>query len=167
MHAQTRTHASKFTHARAHTQTHTHTHASHQHQTNAIFLPSSFVTHTHTHTHTHIYIYIYIYTRIHPRTHAHTLILWFRTSLIYINNFPTRCNTMQSIYYSASSLYMFRVSTTPIIRSTQNCNYSLRYWSCFCAAIFLQRGQMAILEGGSCTKNMNITGGCSYSFVYS
>ena len=27
---------------------------------------------------------------------------------------------------SASSLYMFRVSTTPIIRSTQNCNYSLR-----------------------------------------
>jgi len=30
----------------------------------------------------------------------------------------------QSIYCSASSLYMFRVSTTPIIRSTQNCNYS-------------------------------------------
>jgi len=29
--------------------------------------------------------------------------------------------------YSASSLYMFRVSTTPIIRSTQNCNYSLRW----------------------------------------
>jgi len=34
----------------------------------------------------------------------------------------------QSVYYSASSLYMFRVSTTPVIRSTQNCNYSLRYW---------------------------------------
>ena len=42
----------------------------------------------------------------------------------------------QSIYYSASSLYMFRVSTTPIIRSTQNSNYSLR---------------LATLEGGSCT----------------
>ena len=56
--------------------------------------------------------------------------LWFRASLIYINSCPTRCNTKQSIYYSASSLYMFRVSTTPIIRSTQNCNYSLRY----CAA---------------------------------
>jgi len=37
----------------------------------------------------------------------------------------------QSIYYSVSSLYMFRVPTTPIIRSTQNCNYSLRYWSYF------------------------------------
>ena len=37
----------------------------------------------------------------------------------------------QSIYYSASSLYMFPVSTTPIIRSTQNCNYSIRYWSYF------------------------------------
>jgi len=36
-------------------------------------------------------------------------------SLIYINNCPTRCNTKQSIYYSASSLYMFRVSVTPII----------------------------------------------------
>jgi len=47
----------------------------------------------------------------------------------YLNNCRTRCNTKQSIYYSASSLYMFRVSTTPIIRSTQNCNYSLRYWS--------------------------------------
>ena len=33
--------------------------------------------------------------------------------------------------------YMFRVSTTPIIRSTQNCNYSLRY----CTATSLQRGQ--------------------------
>ena len=32
---------------------------------------------------------------------------------------------------------MFRVSTTPIIRSTQNCNYSLR---CF-TATSLQRGQ--------------------------
>ena len=65
------------------------------------------------------------------------LCLWFRASLICVNNCPTRCNTKQSIYYSASSLYMFRVSTTPIIRGTQNCNYSLRY----CAASSLQRGQ--------------------------
>ena len=55
---------------------------------------------------------------------------------LYINNFPTRCNTKQSIYYSASSLHTFRVSTTPIM-STKNCNYSLRYR----AAISLQRGQ--------------------------
>jgi len=61
--------------------------------------------------------------------YSHILCLWFRASLIYINNCPTRCNTKQSIYYSASSLYMYRVSTTPIIGSTQNCNYSLRYWS--------------------------------------
>jgi hypothetical protein len=49
----------------------------------------------------------------------------------YINNCPTKCNTKQSIYYSASSLYTFRVSNTPIIRITQNCTYSLRYWSYF------------------------------------
>ena len=65
------------------------------------------------------------------------LCLRFRASLIYINNCPTRCNTKQSIYYSAGSLYMFRVSTTSVIRNTQNCNYSLRY----CAATSLQRGQ--------------------------
>ena len=63
--------------------------------------------------------------------------LRFRASLICINNCPTRCNTKHSIYYSASSLYMFRVSTTPVIRSTQNCNYSLRY----CATTSLQRGE--------------------------
>ena len=51
----------------------------------------------------------------------------FVTRSFYINNRPKRCNTKQSIYYSASSLYMFRVSTTPINRNTQNCNYSLRY----------------------------------------
>jgi len=57
-------------------------------------------------------------------------------------NCPTRCNTKQSIYYSASSLYMFRVSAIPITRSTQNCNCSLRYWSYFfCVATSLQRGQ--------------------------
>ena len=55
----------------------------------------------------------------------------------YINICPNRCDTKQSICYSASSLYMFRVSTTPIIRSTQNCNYSLRYY----ATTSLQRGQ--------------------------
>jgi len=59
------------------------------------------------------------------------LCLWFCVSLIYINNCPTRCNTKYSIYYSANSLHMFRVSTTPIIRRTQNCNYSLRYWPYF------------------------------------
>jgi len=60
------------------------------------------------------------------------LCLCFRASLIYINKCPTRYNTKQSIYYSASSLYMFRVSTTPTIRNTQNSNYSLRYWSYLC-----------------------------------
>jgi len=62
-----------------------------------------------------------------PNFCFYILCLWFRASLICIKKCPTRCNTNQSLYYSASSLYMFRVSTTPIIRSTQNCNSSLRY----------------------------------------
>jgi len=62
---------------------------------------------------------------------GHVLILCMRYCNQYFNNCPTTCNTKQSIYYSASSFYAFRVSTTPIIRSTQNCNYSLRHWSYF------------------------------------
>ena len=42
------------------------------------------------------------------------------------------------------------MSTTPIIRSTENCNYSLRY----CAATSLQRDQVVTFEGGSRTQNM-------------
>ena len=64
---------------------------------------------------------------------------------LYINNCPTRCNTKQSTYYSASSFYMFRVSTTPIIKSTPGVQKTATTASCtghiFCAATFLQRGQ--------------------------
>ena len=72
-----------------------------------------------------------VQTKQDNRQSSKMLCLWFRASLICISNCLTRCNTKQSIYYSASSLYMFWVSTTPIIRSTQNCNYSLWYWSYF------------------------------------
>ena len=62
---------------------------------------------------------------------------------IYINKCPTRCNNMQSIFYStAISLYMFRVPSTPIIRSTWNCSYSHRYKPYVCAATSLRRGQI-------------------------
>jgi len=58
----------------------------------------------------------------------------------------------KSIYYSASSLYMFRVSTTPINRSTQNCNYSIRYWSyLLCSYLPPTWPSLATLEEGSCT----------------
>jgi len=55
-------------------------------------------------------------------------VLWISLQFYvkHINNCPTRCNTKLSVYYSASSLYMFRVSTTSIIRNTQTCTYSLR-----------------------------------------
>jgi len=72
--------------------------------------------------------------------HGSFLCLWFRASLIYINNCPTRCNTKQAIYYSASSLHVFRVSTKPITRNAQNCNYNLRYWFFFLCSSSLQRG---------------------------
>ena len=84
--------------------------------------------------------------------HWWILCLWFRASLIYTNNCSMRYNTKQSIYYSAISLYMFRVSTTPTARSTQSCNYSLRYWSYFlCMYLLPTQPSLTTLEGGSCT----------------
>ena len=94
------------------------------------------------------------------------LCLWFRASLICINNCPMRCNTKRSIYYSASLIYMFRVSTTPIIRSTQNCNYSLRYWSYFlCSYLPPMWPTWSRWREVAAQHNMTSTGGCSYSFV--
>ena len=69
------------------------------------------------------------------------------------------------IYYSASSLYVFRVSTTPMIRSTQICNYSLRYWSYFLCR-WLPPTWPRWREVAA-QYNMTSTGGCIYSFVYS
>jgi len=72
---------------------------------------------------------------------------------LYINNCPTRCNTKQSIYFSASSLYTFRVSTTPIIRSIQNGNYSLRYWSYFLRSYHLKTRHHHVFVILTCLRN--------------
>jgi len=46
---------------------------------------------------------------------------------------------------------MFRLSTTPIIRGTQNRNYSLRYWSYFFVQVPSSNvAKLVTLEGGSC-----------------
>ena len=74
----------------------------------------------------------------------------------YINNCATRCTTKQSIYYSASSLYMFRVSTTPINRSTQNCNYNLRYWSYFLCSCLPPTWPLIIFQWDATQSNLFI-----------
>ena len=43
-----------------------------------------------------------------------------------VNKIPTRCNSMQIFIYCKVTLYVSGV-TAPIIRSTKNCNRSLRY----------------------------------------
>ena len=81
---------------------------------------------------------------------------WFvhhNSILIKIQLDATVCSL---IYFTAKSLYMFRVSTAPIIRSTKNCNRSLRYrsqyrysyfpstWREVAVATYLQCGQVII-----------------------
>jgi len=48
----------------------------------------------------------------------------FRTSIIVQQD-----ATMYSLLYFCKLLYMFRVVTPPIVRSTYNCNYSIWHWS--------------------------------------
>ena len=57
----------------------------------------------------------------------------YLSTLEYINNCPTRCEMQRKAVYLLFSKFTlhFRVSTKLITRSTQNCNYSLRYWSYF------------------------------------
>jgi hypothetical protein len=74
--------------------------------------------------------------------------------------------TKQAIYYSASSLYMFRVSTTPIVRSTQNCNHGPRHRSHPLCSQLPPWQSLATLEGGNWTKNMTSTGGHSHSHMH-
>ena len=60
------------------------------------------------------------------RTFFKLMVLCHNSVLIKIQLDATVCSL---IYFNAKSLYMFRVSTAPIIRSTKNCNRSLRYRS--------------------------------------
>jgi len=49
-----------------------------------------------------------------------------------VNNYPTRCNNIQFIYI-CKPLYMFRLVSPPIIRSSYHCIYSnWHYWDCYC-----------------------------------
>jgi len=47
--------------------------------------------------------------------------------------------TIYSLLYFCKLLYMFRVVTPPIIRSTYNRNYSIRHWSNRLCSLPLQR----------------------------
>jgi len=48
-------------------------------------------------------------------------------SIFILNKSPTRCNSMQSdLFHCKVTLH---VSGDTVIRSTKNCNRSLRYWS--------------------------------------
>ena len=69
------------------------------------------------------------------------------------------------IFCSSTSLQR---GQTPIIRNTQNCNYSLRYWSYFlCSYLTPTWPTWPRWREGAAQQSMTSTGGCSYSFVYS
>jgi hypothetical protein len=53
---------------------------------------------------------------------------YVQTVTCYSNIYPTRCNVTQFIFFR-KLLYMFRVVPPPIIRSANNCIYSIWYLS--------------------------------------
>jgi len=87
----------------------------------------------------------YCYALYKPNGDIHTKIylfffcvcLWFRASLICIHNCPTRCNTKQSIHYSAS----FGCKPHPSSRVHKTVSIAAGTGHIFCAATSLQRGQ--------------------------
>ena len=98
----------------------------------------------------------------------------FRASQFNVNKNPTRCNSMQIFIYCKVTLHVSDV-TAPIIRSTKNCNRSLRYFPPTWPVVPViserlknvcifgsgpAKTYQATLEGSSCT----CTGGCGYSF---
>jgi len=85
------------------------------------------------------------------------LCFWFRALLIYINNCPTRCNTKQSIILQGHPI-CFGCQPHPSLGVHKTVTT---------ASGTVQLPPSNMLEGGSYTKNMTSTGGCSYSFVYS
>jgi len=69
-------------------------------------------------------------------------------------NCPTVCNTKQSIYYSANSVYMFRVSTNPSSGVHKNVTTASGTGHIFCVQLPPSNvaKALATLDGGSCTK---------------
>jgi len=84
---------------------------------------------------------------------------------IKLNKSSTRCKSMQSdLFHCTFTLHVSGV-TAPIIRSTKNCNRSLRYRSQYRYSYFPPKWpDLATLEGSSCTDIVTCTGDCGYSF---
>ena len=83
-------------------------------------------------------------------------------SLLYVYGSVHRWSILITVQRDLTQISLFIIlqvhckyfgrQTTPTIRSTQNCNYSLRYLSYFlCSYLPLTWPSLATLEGGSCT----------------
>jgi len=57
------------------------------------------------------------------------LLVKIRQQLLTLSIIVQQDTTMYSLLYFCKLLYMFRVVTPPIIRSTYKCNYSIWHWS--------------------------------------
>ena len=68
----------------------------------------------------------YLYTQHIQQTSNYELVPV--TAITYVNKNATRCSSMQIFIYFKVTLHVSGV-TAPIIRSTKNCNRSLRYRS--------------------------------------
>ena len=71
---------------------------------------------------------------------------WLLTSLYYIVINQQDAAVRSQFYFTAGSLYMFRVLSTPIVRSTLNCIYSLRYRSYYRCSYLLPTWPACLLR---------------------
>ena len=89
---------------------------------------------------------------------------WFRASLLYINNWPTRCNTKQYIILQVHST-CFGCQPHPssgVHKTVTTASGTSHIFLCSYLPPTWPRWRAVAAQ-----KNMISTGGCSYSFVYS
>ena len=98
---------------------------------------------------------------LYPSPRILCLCLWFRASLIYINNCPTRCNT-KIILQVHSTCFGCQINpSSGVHKIVTAASGSVQLPPSNVAKLVWTRWREVA------AKNMTSTGGCSYSFVYS
>jgi hypothetical protein len=93
---------------------------------------------------------------------------WTYKTIVSFSIIVQQDATIHSLLYFCKLLFMFRVVTPPIIRSTYNCNYTIWYWSnrlCYLPLSWKVWNISTIAEGSR--AGLTSTRCCNYSYMCS
>jgi hypothetical protein len=128
--------------------------------------------------------------RFHATSHSSIRTCWWRSDLFHlwrtlvngktffnvhisvhrksISIIVQQYGTMYSLLYFFTLLYMFRVVTPPIIRSTYNSNYNIWHWSNFGKCSVWSQLNMRVMDPSDQTsRSLTSARCCNYSYMCS